>query len=129
MRTIFGGMVGGILLSVLTVMFHWFFFNSTLKDGQYIFVLFIIFPAGTILGAMNGLTFDLLSLNKLSAARIISIGGGSILTFLFLFLGLVALSGSHKMIDRISNTVYLFTFSLIWSLFLIWRGMQIVYGP
>ncbi len=46
---------GAILVSLVTVLYHWLFFRSTLGDGQYGLVLYMVtVPSGLVIGFTFG---------------------------------------------------------------------------
>lgn len=124
-----GSGVGAVVLTVLTVAFHWLFFRSAIGDGQYGLVFFVTVAAGTGLGAVTGRAFYLwwrLGLETV-AARMCVVGGG-VLGVLFLWLGWLILSGTENptMWERARSVVFWFGPALAWAGGLVVAGVRLL---
>ena len=108
---------GAILLSLLTLLFHWLCFRPALSDGQYAFVFFVTIPLGVVLGVVTGLVKMFLSQGKTGVASRLAVGGGGFLTVLFLLLGFFIFSGTQNppFLSRVGATVFWFGMPLLWS--------------
>ncbi|MCW3054994.1 MAG: hypothetical protein JWN14_4164 [Chthonomonadales bacterium] len=130
LQGITGSILGALVLSVLTLLFHRLCFRRALEDGQYVFVFFVTVPVGIVLGAITGVLVACLSAGQTATAgRIAQIGGGFLIV-LFLLLGLFVFSGTEKpsLRDRLTATVFWFGPPLLWSGGLLATGFRLVSG-
>ncbi len=119
-----GALAGSVLLTLLTVLFHWAFYRPMLADGQYALVLFLVVPIGFWLGAVTGLIlFHILHGNALLAGQL-ALNTGKIVSVMMILLGAFVLCGtvSVTLLDRLSSIVCWGGTSLLWS------GTLVVYG-
>lgn len=122
---------GPIALTILTVLFHWVFFRAALRDGQYGFVFFLTVPVGAVLAVMT----SFVCIYKLQGQQVVAGGiariGGSILTVLFVLVGVFLLSGTEgpTVLQRLEATLFWFGLPLLWSGLLLWTGLRLRARP
>jgi hypothetical protein len=119
-----GAWAGAFALSICTCFLHWVYCRNVFGDGQYAFVFFFTVPMGAILGALTGLVLAYLSQGQASVAGSVALRGGGILSALFLFLGMFALSGTGKRTfwERLSAAAFWCGAALLWC------GALVIFG-
>jgi len=89
-----GGILGALMLSLLTLLFWVLFGRDALKDGQFVMVFLATVPCGAMLGGVAGATRALVRRGVPgSAGWVCLIGGALIASLVFFFVFLWALSG------------------------------------
>jgi hypothetical protein len=105
---ILGGIAGGFLTPLLTLVYHFIFFRSSQSDGQYTIVLLVAAMQGAALGGVAGLVFGIWTTGKRRLASQVAKCGGWSLTALFCFLGWQLASGTENpdMVARVISTLF-----------------------
>ena len=121
-----GALLGSIILSALTVLYHWIFFRPSLGDGQYAFVFLVTVPFGAILGALSASIWAQLRRAKGKIAGRLGVWGGGFLAALFLYFGLFEFCRTENPTvgERVIATLYWFAVPLLWSFLLIRIGLR-----
>jgi hypothetical protein len=124
-----GAILGALGLSLLTYAFHWFFFNSTVTDGQYFFVFMVTFPVGALLGGLTGFVAASATAGHGLTAGRMALFSGAVLFAIFLWLGWTVFCGTNPSLqERLWSTAFWFTLPLLWSALLVRGGLRILSG-
>ncbi|MBV9467727.1 MAG: hypothetical protein JO316_21695 [Abitibacteriaceae bacterium] len=126
MTSIIGAIIGSLGLSLLTLVFHWLFFRSTLSDGQYGMVFLFTLPAGVILGTATGYILPIAHGKSVRGGVICLIGFGLVAVPLSLYLLLTTSNSSTVGQNPISTLVEGLLFAaptVAWMSWLLLRGL------